>query len=60
METNPEKKEIELLKESLYFINQIPRRHIFGGKYKDSYALASAISEYLKQLENAQTERKMG
>lgn len=46
-----EKEGIEFLKDSLYILNQIPRRHIFNGRYKDTYVLAEAISKYLKQLE---------
>lgn len=51
------KEEIELLEQALYFINQIPRRHIFGGKYKDSYTLASEITKFLKQVEKDDTRK---
>jgi len=48
----------ELLEAALYALNQIPRRHIFGGKYKDTYVLASEISNYLNILKENDTKQQ--
>ncbi len=46
-----------LLVESLDFINQVPNNKYHTRSYgKDSYKLASEISEYLKQVEDGTRE----
>jgi hypothetical protein len=41
---------LELLKQALRALNEIPRKTL-RGDYPDSYALAAAISEHIRQLE---------
>jgi len=41
-------KATQLLKEALFFINQIPNKKYEAFLYKDSYELASEISKFLK------------
>jgi hypothetical protein len=43
-------KALILLKECLYFINNVPNRTYEAFPYNDSYELASEISKFLEQL----------
>jgi len=42
----------ELLREALKALNTIPSHTLYGDRFKTSYALAAAISKYLKGLRN--------
>ncbi len=41
----------DLLKETLHYLNMIPRKNINSENTKDSYELASMIDKYLKPTE---------
>jgi hypothetical protein len=42
-----QEKSLELLKESIRFLNEVP-----NGKYGDNYVLCSKIDEFLERLKN--------